>query len=467
MLEANTFYEVRMQFRLTAIFYIFAISSLLFFNSGCNGVKSGEASFGSLNITPPPPPPAPTPPSAPPGSSNGVEDKDQYFYLGVKNDTNDAVVHVHDATDFNKTCSVSKDSLAHEDIMCMIDIPEGDIYAKSVILQYNVPKDMCRYMVQETYWFYNKEIGNGPTTITISADNTVNASGDLINTTYTCAFDGAVQACSNGNPEVAITGMTPTSQNIKCVYDDNGTNCCMGKYTYTHVSLTNGASADVSTPQEISWGGNMRNCIGGPGKTNWTAFTSENVPTGLLSFTRPGVTGTYKISSPQELGPAGLDPLTASIHVANWYGEAADHTHTGFVSGSSSTAPFFIAPIDDRSGDAISSTNRTYNFMCLDESFEIKHRIRAYIREWDYYPDYLNFISSEGVTVVPDRAGFGSFPGETDPTCIEGIEGPCDDTLDIDDFLNLIVGPTNAVPGPNYPTGVLARRRAFFPAIKY
>ena len=459
-----------MQIKLTVSLLILAISSMLVFSSGCNGVKSGEASFGSLNIAPPPPPPAPPaplPPSAPSGSNNGAEDDAQFFYLAIKNDTNDAVVHVHDATDFNKTCSISKDSLAHEDIMCMIDIPEGDIYAKNTVLQYNVPKDMCRYLVQETYWFYNLEVGIGPSVITVSADNTVNASGDITNTTYTCAVDGVVAGCAAGHPEVAITGMTPNTQNIKCVYDDEK-NCCLGKYTLNHVLLTNGASADVSTPQDISWGGNMRNCIGGPAKTNWNAFTTENVPTSLLSFARPGIKNTYLITAPLALGTAGLDPLTASIHVSNWYAQGTnDHTHSGFVSADTSTSPYFIAPIDDRDGSPIPRTNETYNFICLDESFEIKHRIRAYIREWDYYPDFLNFVSSAGVTVAPDRASFGSFPGETDPTCLEGITGPCDDFLDIDDFLNLIVGPTNTPPSPTYPVTSVARRRAFFPAIAY
>lgn len=456
-----------MQFKLTAKLYILLITSLLLFNTGCNGVKSSEASFGSLNITPPPPPTPPLPPSAPDGSTNGAEDDEEYFYVAVKNDANDAVVHVHDATDFSKTCSVSKSSLAHEDIMCMIEVPEGDIYAKDLVLEYNIPREMCRYMVQETYWFYNREVGIGPETISVSADNSVNASGDITSTTYTCAFDGVVGDCATGHPEVAITGMTPGSQNIKCIYDDT-TNCCIGDYTLLRTVLTNGASADVSTPVETSWGGNLKNCIGGPGKTNWSEYTVENIPAGELRFTRPGVKSTYTITAPSDLGLGGLDPETSSIHVANWYGDAADHTHDGFVSAASSTMPFFMAPIDDRDGTAIDPSNRSYNFICLDEAFEIKHRIRAFVREWDYYPDFKNYISSLGVIEFPDRATFGSMPDETDPTCLEGLQGFCNDSLDIDDFLNLVAPSRASLLTPFYDTTPpLDKRKEYFPLIQY
>ncbi len=92
-----------MQLKSTLAVYVLAIGSLILLNSGCNGNKTGEASFGSLNITPPPPPVT----SAPEGSSNGLE-SDDYFYVGVDT-TNDAIFHVHKDTDFKESCSIKKD----------------------------------------------------------------------------------------------------------------------------------------------------------------------------------------------------------------------------------------------------------------------------------------------------------------------------------------------------------------------
>ncbi|MEQ1722632.1 MAG: hypothetical protein ABL930_05615 [Pseudobdellovibrio sp.] len=466
-----------MQLKSKLAVYMLAIGSLILLNSGCNGVKSGEASFGSLNIPAPAAPAAPAPPvvptpSSPPGSSNGIEDDASFFYVGVQNDENDSIAHVHDSTDFSKTCSVPKTSLAHEDITCLIDIPEGDIYNKDLVLQYNAPAQMCRYLVRAPYWFYNREVGIGPETIAISVDNTVNASGDITASTYTCAFDGVTRDCANGDTEVAITGLSPTSQEIKCVYDFNGTNCCMGSYTLNRTILTNGANPVAATPANFSWGGNMTNCIGGAGKTDWNVFNADKTPNQLVQYSWQGIKNTYLVTAPSHLGTGGLPASTSSIHVANFYGQAVDHTHTGFVnSADSTTRPYFSNPIDDRSGTDLTAmaANDSYLFLCYNEAYEIKHRIRAYVREWDYYPDYLTFISSLGLTVQPDKSSFlDAGPEETDPTCLEGIAGNfCNDSGDIDDFLNLEAATNAPLVTPFYDMTTVTKRRSYFPFIEY
>jgi hypothetical protein len=470
-----------MQFKSKLALYIMAVGSMIILNLGCNGVKSGEASFGSLNIPAPVPPVVPTP-SSPTGSSNGIEDDDDFFYVGVNNTGNDMITHVHDVTSFSKTCSVPKTSLANEDITCLIEIPEGDVYNKDLVLQYNAPKEMCRYLVREPYWFYNREVGVGPTTVGISVDNTVNPSGDITASSYTCTIDGVTAACANGHPEVSITDLTPTSQNIACVYNTSEANCCDGRYTFTRTTRTNGNPAtDVnSTPQVVGWGGNLLSCIGGPGRTDWRIYDTSGIPGQTVEYSWQGIKNNYTVRAPSRIGPAGLSSNTASIHFANFYGQAggqagaADHTHTGFVNINpfdATTRPYFFSPIDDRDGTDFTerAANDSYLFLCYGEAFEIKHRIRAYVREWDYYPDYLTFITSLGLTVQPDKSIFGDIgPGETDPTCLEGIAGGfCNDFGDIDDFLNLTVSVTAPLLTPFYDMTDVTKRRSYFPYIQY
>lgn len=431
----------------------------------CLGANGGKSVACSLEL-----PPA----SVLPGTSNGLMNDAGYFYVGIDTKAG-AIAHVHSTTGFSTPCGISKDSLANEDITCIIEMPEGDIYAKNLEIKYNIPNgDMCRYIQAEPYWFYNNEVGEGPSTIAMSVDQTVNASGDVTAATYICSFDGGAPGACDANDDILAT-LTPTEQTLLCRYDQtgvNGPNCCMGEKRITKTVTENGA-LPITTYEKGTWGGSYTDCIGGPGRTNWSKYYPDGTPARLVTFVdSSGVKGTQVVTAPAQLAKP-LSGATASIHVASYYGDAADHTHTGFVRTTvSSTAPFFIDPIDDRSGTLIAPAHPSFEFQCLDAAFEVKHRIRAYVREWDTMPDFLTYVSSSGTVVVPDRGN----TGEPGTNCVGlGLGGYCNDTWDIDDFLALYLQlPSDSeidnFPGLGSSTYVMAPlsvRKQYFPRIKY
>lgn len=478
---------------------LLTLSSALFVSSGCNGAKTG-GTFGSMAV--------PTAgkcgttvnicdvgtlvdtadttteylwtcnspdggtnasctlpiPDNPSGSSDGIGD-DTQFYVGV-NATINTIAHVRNQTAFSSKCAIDKDSLLNEDIQCLIDIPEGEIYANALTLRYNVPPNMCRYLRRKTYWFYNQEVGIGPNTVTINLNIDDNASPIL--TSYNCSVDGKDAA---GNPGSGpCSGFTEVnfsidmnSQEATCIYDQSsssvGKNCCFGKYTAT-INKNYIVQADTSSTTTGNWGGSFNDCIGGPGKT-WKHKSAQGVPISVIDLAKDGRKKDYAL-------PAIIDVIVdpATYLVSNYYNPAM-HTHTGIIDVRSTALPYFLDPVDDRNGTSIPATtfdpdnfletaNDSYSFECLDEAFEIKHRIRVYVREWDAYPDFLTYISTLGVTEIPDR---GSDP-EPGVNCA-GLTGPCNDFYDLDDFLNLNL----TLPG--YTVPIPLDRASYFPNLLY
>ncbi len=437
-------------FTLVSFSYIFLVMS-------CNGGKLGDLGFG--NITLPSTPPTTTPPPVLPGTSNGLLDDTKNFYVGVDTSSG-AIAHVHANTGFSSACGVSLDSTTNTDITCLIDVPEGDLFAKDLELKYNAPKGMCRYLLRTPYWFYNYEVGVGPNTISATIANTYDASGDLTGTTYSCSFNGGAPGPCTTNPEVTVD-LSPTAATFKCVYD--GTlaekpNCCFGNNAIT-TNITRNAVLESSATVPGEWGGTFDACIGGQGKTSWEA-KKDGRPLSVITYAQEGVNNKDTISAPLGLG------IGTNMHVANYSGGSATHTHNGFVSATTSNSPYFVAPIDDRSGTAIGSTSGAYEFQCLDQGFEILHRIRVYVRDWDTYPDYLAFISSAGVTAVPDR-GTDAEPG-TNCNSIPSAGYLCNDHADPDDLLSINLRlPPASLPGPTYDTVDVTKRGYYFPGLGY
>lgn len=440
--------------------YFLTLSTLLLIlilNTGCNG-SGNESTFGSIAI------PSPTP--ALPGTSNGLLSDLDYFYVGVDT-TEDAIAHVHSTTGFSSNCGVSKDSTTNEDITCIVEVPEADLYAKTLELKYNVPAGMCRYLRRGVYWFYNDEVGVGPSNININIVNAVDGSGNITTSTYTCTVDGVADVgclgTAGGIAEAVVESRNPSGVDYRCIYDNSGSgnpNCCFGSYTIS-TTITTGIETPVNTVMEGEWGGSYSSCIGGPGRTDWTYYTKEGRPVWELVFAKHGVTEHQNVTAPIE------SQIATSIHTSNYYGgttaSPVDHTHTGFIDNvTTSTSPYFIEPIDDRNGTPIPSTQESYEFQCLDEAFEIQHRIRVYVRDWDTYPDYLTYISSEGATVNPDR----STNDEPTPSYCEAIPYAgykCNDFHDIDDFLKVDLNLTNYNTAP----GNITNRGTYFPSLGY
>jgi hypothetical protein len=412
-------------------FYLM-VFALLMFTSGCGGGTNSAFSLPSLGAPPPPS-------SNVDGTSDGITDPTQ-FYVGIKFDPG-VVAHVHAAAGFTSKCSIAK-TAPNTDISCFIEVPEGDLFMNGLTMLYNTPAGLCKYVRRSTYWYYDKEVGVGP--VSIGMNITKNASGDT--TAFTCSVDGSPAGACSGFREVVINQKAETAE---CVYNNSAfgsANCCFGNYSITKNVTT--PSTTLSQVINGTWGGDLKSCIGGAGRTNWTAYSKIGEPVTLVEKVQYGKVGEYKINAP-------VDSIVtpSNITIANYFNPTI-HTHDGFISARSTTKPYFIDPVDDRSGSLINSGNDSYTFECLDEAFQLKHRISVKVREWDTYPDYLTYISTAGVTAIPDR-GSTSEPGG----CL-GIEGPCNDQYDSDDFLNLRLALSS------YDTTVPAvfNRGSYFPS---
>jgi hypothetical protein len=213
----------------------------------------------------------------------------------------------------------------------------------------------------------------------------------------------------------------------------------LGEYDFdntvtTYLQEPSGTTVTSSpgTVSTVQWGGNVKDCIGGPGKSSWTVYDDDGYPANLITPVENGLDDTYKITNPNTA--LSLSSSQYSSQTANYYSTsgAITHLHTGYVASSTtSVAPYYIDPIDDRSGSPIYASNASYDFECLDSAYETIHRIRVYVREWDVKADFNHYVASGGTFVQPDR------PNDNAPTDCAGLTGPCDDFWDHDDFLDL------------------------------
>ena len=372
----------------------------------------------------------------PEGMSNGVVDP-SFFYVGVDSEVND-IAHVHQDGIFGKSCSIDPNS-SLQDIICIVDAPEAEIYMHGLALKYNVPPGMCRYLGQKPYWFWNHEVGYGPSLIEINMTVT-----DGVVSAATCQFNG-----SGGF-------------GIKCIYDhtdiEGGQNGCLGSYTLVvnTTNITSGmppTTTTTNTSTKVAWGGSVGPLIGGAARFGWEVGTN-GYPIKLFTQAHLGLPNqSYKVEAPIKTILADT-----TMEIAN-YSTASMNSHDGYVSASVSAKPYAIEPIDDFSGDGIVNGNDSYLFECVDQAHEILHRIRLYVREWDTYQDYYDYITSKGVTEVPDRR-----IGQEGSNC-NGITGACNDYVDLDDMAAFWVSYTTTVPLNNTSDPNLSRRRNYFPQI--
>ncbi len=403
---------------------VFLIASA-FIGVGCSG---GSAVAGGDNF-----------PSVSPDSPTAGFDTSAFF-VGVRN-VSEISSHVRTAGSFGTTCSIAGDA-ASTDLVCYVDVPEGDLHFAGIDLVYGTPAGMCRYLRRETYWFYNEEVGFGPTELEIDID--LDAANNI--TSSTCATeDVAATACNSVNfPE--LTFLTEAGDiTASCVYDrtdQENENCCLGDYRLTkRVTTTPPGTTETSVTDEKWYESRdgIKACLGGGAKLNWSAFDRSGYPTPIDDFAENGVSGTYEIIAPIQNPNDGTN-----LSSANFYTTTVKHAHAAMdpvANTRTSNLPYFIDPIDDRSGTELDPGNDAYTFSCLDNAYETKHRIRVYIREWDTYADYLAYIASAGVTSVPDRTGVEGIG------CTEGINGRCNDIYDLDNFVeNLMGGVYNSTP---------------------
>lgn len=322
-------------------------AGVLTFGLALGGCKKKDAAPGSDSLGNPP---------------VGTVDDTAGFYMRYR--TNEKYTYnMHkDDTTFDAECRVADADIAsgstNADITCYLEGYEGDFYYQGVNLQYNVPSTTCAYVTFVPYWYIVYEIGAGPTTVQIDTDK-----------------NGAVGVDTNNDG--TIDGATAT-----CLFDNStkgGPNCCTGTYNLTtrswDATKAPPAYGPPVTTTGLTWGGTPSSCISGPA-TDTQTKDKNGLPRGDIYFVEgSGINKLYKIAGPNGPPPDGKDKRS-NIWISNFY-LTADHGGLK-PPGLRSVAGggFTVAPAD------------MFTLTCLDRAFEVKARIKLFIREWNTKADF-------------------------------------------------------------------------------
>jgi len=88
---------------------------------------------------------------------------------------------------------------------------------------------MCTYFAFDNYYYYNFEVGAGPSSIVV--DRVVNAEGTVLSATCRVEEPGTLTTPCATHPEVFVDTLALSAT---CVYNfiPDGPNCCFGGYTF-------------------------------------------------------------------------------------------------------------------------------------------------------------------------------------------------------------------------------------------
>ena len=98
---------------------------------------------------------------------------DEYFYVTIK-----SAYYTGESSGFNPLdfiipyamddgpgtdCKISvNEESSTEDLYCILDVMEGDLWYHKINLKYNLPEGMCDYLGFLPHWHYNQVVGEGP-----------------------------------------------------------------------------------------------------------------------------------------------------------------------------------------------------------------------------------------------------------------------------------------------------------------
>lgn len=412
-------------------------------NTACGSGSAGSSSLPSSS------------PGGGGGSGNVGTVSPSGFWIDVagRNGLFDVVMSKDE--DFGEECEISSSvTISSGPSKCIIDVLEFDSYAQDVNIQYNVPQNMCEYVLVTPSWHWNYSVGYGPGAVSIVKD----ADGD-ITSCQVDTDDTAGETWVDCTLADELHALTDTGSLI-CEYDystrvDGGVNCCFGTYQ-KHV-----VDDGQYTVETVKWGGNPGDCSGGAHRTNGWETNKDGIPNTIYQYVKDtGLNDVIEI-------PANGKNMTSSFQYGvNWYvgldtGSNTIHSHTGYVSATTSTLPYAYDPIDDLNGTSMRSgyqPNIPYTVTCMSRGAEVKHQWQIYLREWNTYVDWLLYIASSGSTFDPDEDGTEG----TDCEWESNFGGPCNDLADVDDIVREATGGVYDTSTVN-PT----ERQSWFPQVDY
>ena len=361
---------------------------------------------------------------------------DEFFYVkledailrgGPEFKPLDYVMYARGQRGIDFDCKIPKDQVsATEDLYCMLEILEGDLYYNDLYLEYNIPPDMCDYLFFETHWHYNKRSGIGPVQIirkecvsSVVGDDTTSSTQDIYCPSIAgLPADGA--GCS------AFTGLG-CKQEVRqlCDYVTDNDNCCMGSYEIVRAEGTGAPTVE----EQGDWGGDLRNCIGGLARTtNWPLDSNGFPVIQITRSLRSGYRRTYRVPSVYSKYNTlpGFNFITA-----NYWDGIEENTDQPVFYRSDESPPqnHYVLP---RFG------NPYITWSCKDEGHDVTHRIHLIIREWNTLEEFLVFKESGGNSGDPDVDGdegiVCDYYAQDQDLLYDAKDDKCNDAWDVDDW---------------------------------
>ena len=208
-------------------------------------------------------------------------------------------------------------------------------------------------------------------------------------------------------------------------------NCCLGDYT-----LISG-----ETTSEVSWGGNLQECIGGSARVNWDFFNKEGLPiTEVENTLKDGYRDTYEMPPLVDVydgskHPRGTAYREPSFITANYWTDVENKE------SATNKPKFYTAPNSSQlPADYMRSFHTEgypyFTWSCLDKAREIKHRIHLVVREWNTQEEFNTFKDTSGGRGDPDVVGLEGSSCEYFESAENSIlkDTECNDMLDADDW---------------------------------
>ncbi len=439
------------------------------------------------------------------------------YYYGEGFDPLDAIIYAMDegpGTD----CKISVNEDSTEDLYCLLDVMEGDLFFHKLVLEYNVPPEMCAYSGFLVPYHFNQEIVKGPDRVSkckflvqdendpdentieeryCGGSNSCNTAEEVClkggktvhsadNVNSTCDTEAKCESANCGNivgtwssgvcrdnENNDVTSETNCNDQPKCEDISNNCgkgeagpgewhviyascqygnsheeiqeicgeynkseqdlgNCCLGSY-----DLRQNENDDSSNSGK--WGGDFKECIGGPGRFAWDSYNKAGEPiTEVTNTGKDGLKDTYELDAIINVYDgrygSGTDKKIPSFINANHWEDAEDKE---FLSSESKLKVYFSEEPPKPFIKNDIGSNPYFVWTCMDRAKEVKHRIILMVREWNTQKEYNRFKESLGSSGDPDIAGEeGSLCDyfTSDEKTLFKRDSDCNDLLDLDDW---------------------------------
>lgn len=396
----------------------FLALSILFFSTVLGGCAVQDSTATNTVGTGSGSSPTPTPTPTPGDGTSRIDSSVTEFKVTVKTDpnytsaiskwTNASLVGGVDGT---TSCTAT----AGQDLLCVVDMNELDLYFRGYTLIDTEPNTLCAYRRFMPYVYAVAPFGVEPSAVTYTLDAN---SGIVANSTGQGGTNADIYYRINGTwrTHTQLYGVAATKDtDVQCTFNysagsrsiTNGKNCCYGPYS----RIVKNSTGVIATSAG-DWGGKRGNCMEGPGMDyKGGLFFTDGLPDLVITNIDSSVTGGLSTS----LTIPGPITLTSKgqrqIYGVNYYKLAS---HGSDVPASTRFVRSYLDPRD------IDST-AYFTYDCLDAAEDVVARIRVLVRRWSTKSEFAKFIDSKGLSGDPDLAGLETTPTHSDPNPTTGL----------------------------------------------